>query len=342
LGCTHQILRRGVPAGFDERIIIEQIFSPIDITCFQWCYYFFRSQQGVNIIVSIKVNPMDQRIINLFDEYTHKPLTREVFLNRLSKLTGSMAAALTVLPMLEVNYAQAQTIPADDARLTIERVTYLGQGSEMKAYIARPKKKKKYAVVMIIHENRGLNPHIEDVTRRMALEGFLAIAPDALAPQGGTPTDADKARDMFSKIDAPTNLANFLKAFDYLKTRKDTTSKYGVIGFCWGGALTNQIAVNLPDLKVAVPFYGRQPEAADVPKIKAVVQAHYGAMDERINAGIPAFEEALKKAGTRYEIFVYEGAQHAFNNDTAPTRYHEASAKLAWSRAVALLQKELA
>ena len=285
---------------------------------------------------------MDQRIINLFDEYTHKPLTREVFMQKLAKLTGGMAAALTVLPMLEVNYAQAQTVPAQDERLFTEKISYPGQDGEMKAYIARPKKKKKYAVVMIIHENRGLNPHIEDVTRRMALEGFLAIAPDALAPQGGTPTDADKARDMFSKLDTAINLANFLRAFDYVKTRKDTNANYGVMGFCWGGALTNQVAVNLPTLKVAIPFYGRQPEAADVPKIKAFVQAHYGSLDERINAGIPAFEEAMKKTGTRYEIFIYEGAQHAFNNDTAPTRYHEPSAKLAWSRSIALLKKELA
>jgi carboxymethylenebutenolidase len=284
---------------------------------------------------------MDQRIINLFDEYTHKPLTREVFMKRLAKLTGGVTAAMAMLPMLEVNYASAQTVQDTDDRLLTERITYTGQGSEMKAYVARPKKKKKYPVVMIIHENRGLNPHIEDVTRRMALEGFLAIAPDALAPQGGTPTDADKAREMFGKLDAPTNLANFMKAFDYAKSRKDTTAKYGVMGFCWGGALTNQLAVNMANLKVAVPFYGRQPEGADVAKIKAAVQAHYGAMDERINAGIPAFEEALKKAGTRYEIFIYEGAQHAFHNDTAPTRYHEASAKLAWSRAVTLLKKEL-
>ena len=284
---------------------------------------------------------MDQRIINLFDEYTHKPLSREVFMKRLAKITGSVATALAVLPLLEVNYASAQTIQNEDDRLITERVSYTVQGGEMKAYVARPKKKKKYPVVMIIHENRGLNPHIEDVTRRMALEGFLAIAPDALSPLGGTPTDADKARELFSKLDAAVNLNNFIKAFNYASTRKDTSDNFGAMGFCWGGALTNQLAVNMPNLKVAVPFYGRQPEVADVSKIKAVVQAHYGSLDERINAGIPAFEEALKKSGTKYEIFIYEGAQHAFHNDTAPTRYHEASAKLAWSRAVALLKKEL-
>lgn len=284
---------------------------------------------------------MDQRIVNLYDEYTHKPLTREEFLKRLAVLTGSTAAALTVLPLIEVNYANAQTIQDTDPRLFTERVTYQGQ-TEMKAYVARPKEAKKYPTVMVIHENRGLNPHIEDVTRRMALEGFLAFAPDALGPQGGTPTDGDKARDMFAKLDNATNLQNFVKGFDYLATRKDSSGKFGCIGFCWGGALTNQMAVNVPSLKAAVPFYGRQPEAVDVPKIKAVMQCHYGGLDERINAGIPAFEEALKKAGTKYEIFVYEGAQHAFNNDTAPTRYNEAAAKLAWSRAIALFKKELA
>src|SRR5258707_5291039 len=284
---------------------------------------------------------MDQRIINLFDEYTHKPLGREVFLKKLVILTGSTAAAIAVLPLLEVNYAHAATIPDQDDRLITEKISYPGEGTDMKAYVARPKEEKKYPVVMVIHENRGLNPHIEDVTRRMALEGFLAIAPDALSPFGGTPTDADKARELFGQLDAAKNLSNFIKGFGYAKSRKDATQKSGCIGFCWGGALANQLAVNMPDLNVAVPFYGRQPDAADVPKIKAVVQLHYGGLDGRINSGIPAHEGALKKAGTRYELFVYEGAQHAFNNDTAPIRYNEAAAKLAWSRAIKLFQKEL-
>lgn len=284
---------------------------------------------------------MDQRIINLFDEYTHKPLSREEFLKRLAMLTGSTAAALTVLPLLEVNYAHAATVLQEDERLITERIAYAGEEGEMKAYVARPKKEQKYGAVMVIHENRGLNPHIEDVTRRMALEGFLAIAPDALSTQGGTPMDGDKATEMFGKLDATKNIKNFTKAFDYLKTRKDCNGKFGCMGFCWGGALANQMAVHVPDLKVAIPFYGRQPETVDVPKIKAFVQLHYGEQDERVNAGIPAYEEALKKAGIRYELFIYEGAQHAFHNDTAPTRYNEAAAKLAWSRAIELLKKEL-
>ena len=284
---------------------------------------------------------MDQKIINLFDEYTHKPLPREEFIKRLTTLTGSTAAALAVIPLLEVNYAKAATVELQDDRLMTENISYPGDGSDMKAYVARPKAQGKYPAVVVIHENRGLNPHIEDVTRRAALAGYLALAPDALSPLGGTPSDADQARDMFQKLDATKNLNNFIKAFDYLKTRKDCNGKFGVVGFCWGGGMVNQLAVNVPELKAAVAFYGRQPEAADVPKIKAAVQLHYAAMDERINAGIPAYEEALKKANVKYELYSYEGAQHAFHNDTAPTRYNEAAAKLAWERTIAFFQKNL-
>lgn len=284
---------------------------------------------------------MDQRIVNLFDEYTHKPLTREEFLGRLARLAGSTAAAMALLPLLEVNYAKAETVPPQDDRLLTEHVTWPGDGVEMKGYAARPKAKAKYAAVMVIHENRGLNPHIEDVTRRLALEGFLALGPDALSPLGGTPADADQARDLFQKLDAPKNLNNFIKGFDYLKSREDCNGKLGCIGFCWGGAMVNQLAVNVADLKAAVPFYGRQPEAGDVPKIKAALQLHYAGTDERINAGIPAYEEALKNAGTSYQLFMYDGAQHAFHNDTAPTRYNEVAAKLAWSRSVAFLKEKL-
>ena len=284
---------------------------------------------------------MDQRIINLFDEYTHKPLKREEFISRLTRLTGSTAAALAILPLLEVNYAKAATITDQDDRLVTETITYTGDGSDMKAYVARPKADGSYSAVVVIHENRGLNPHIEDIARRVALAGYLALAPDALSPQGGTPVDADKARDMFQKLDAPKNLNNFLKAFEYLKSRKDCNGKTGTVGFCWGGRMVNLMAVNNHDLKAAVAYYGSQPEAADVPKIKAAVQLHYGGLDERINAGIPAYEEALKKANVSYELYTYEGAQHAFNNDTAPTRYDEVAAKLAWERTLAFFKKHL-
>ena len=200
---------------------------------------------------------------------------------------------------------------------------------------------KPLTTVMVIHENRGLNPHIEDVTRRAAQAGYLAIAPDALSPLGGTVEDADKARDMFSKLDAAKTITNFVKGVDYGASRKDSTGKVGCVGFCWGGAMANNLAVNAPNLKAAVAFYGRQPVAEDVSKIKAAVQLHYGGLDERVNAGIPAYEKALKDAGKTYELYMYDNVNHAFHNDTAPTRYNEAAAKLAWTRTLAFFEKYL-
>lgn len=284
---------------------------------------------------------MDQRIINLFDEYTHKPLSRNEFFNRLISLTGSVAAATTALSLLEVNYAHAATILPQDDRIISEYINYPVEGGLMRAYVARPKPEGKYPAVMVIHENRGLNPHIEDVTRRAALEGFLAIAPDALSLQGGTPSDADKAREQFQQLDMPKTIAQFAAGFEYLKTRTDSTNKFGCIGFCWGGAMANNLAIQVPDLLAAVPFYGRQPALEEVPKIKAALQLHYAEQDERINAGITAYEEALKKAHISYEIFMYAGAQHAFHNDSAPTRYNESAAKLAWSRSIKFFNEKL-
>ncbi len=194
---------------------------------------------------------------------------------------------------------------------------------------------------MVIHENRGLNPHIEDVTRRLALEGFLAFAPNALAPLGGTPDNADKARELFQQLDAQRTLKNFIRGFEYVKTRPDCNGKLGCIGFCWGGGMANNLAIQVPDLLAAVPYYGRQPDLTEVPKIKAALLLHYAGLDERINAGIAAYEEALKNAGVRYQIHVYEGAQHAFNNDTSPARYHAEAARLARERTVAFLKAHL-
>jgi carboxymethylenebutenolidase len=283
---------------------------------------------------------MDQNIINLYDEYTHKPLSRNEFLRRLALLTGSTAAALTVLPMLEGNYVSAATITEDE--LFTEKISYPGVSGDMQAYVARPKKEGKYPAVIVIHENRGLNPHIEDVTRRAAKAGYLAIAPNALSPLGGTPANEDEARQLFTKLKPEDNLPNFIRVFDYLPARKDYNGKVGCVGFCWGGGMANDLAVNVPSLKAAVAFYGRQPKAEDVSKIKGAIQLHYGGLDERINAGIPAYEEALKKAAVPYEIYVYEGVNHAFHNDTAPTRYNEAAAKLAWQRTLAFFAKYLA
>lgn len=282
---------------------------------------------------------MDQRILNLFDEYTHKPLTRQVFLSRLTKLAGSTALAMTILPLLEGGYANAETVA--EKGLKIEDVTYPGDGSEMKGYLARPKGSKKLGSVIVIHENRGLTPHIKDIARRVAQAGYVALAPDALSPFGGTPTNEDTARELFGKIDNAKNLNNFIKGFDYLKSRKGNNGKTGVVGFCWGGGLVNQLAVNVPALNAAVAYYGAQPMAADVPKIKASLMLHYGGLDQRINAGIPAYEAALKAVGTKYQLYVYDGVNHAFNNDTSPERYNEAAAKLAWERTMKLFKETI-
>lgn len=282
---------------------------------------------------------MNQEIINLYDEYTHKPLSRGEFLKRLALLTGSTAAAMAILPMIEVNYAHAAVTKADD--LFTETITYPGVPNNMSAYIARPKAQKKYAAVIVIHENRGLNAHIEDVARRAANAGYLAIAPNALSALGTLPATEDEARAKFGELKAEDNLQNFKNAFDYLKTRKDFNGKAGCVGFCWGGAMSNNLAVNLPELKAAVAFYGRQPAEEDVSKIKAAVQLHYAGLDERVNAGIAAYEEALKKNNITYELYNYEGVNHAFHNDTAPARYNEAAAKLAWQRTLDFFGKYL-
>ena len=282
---------------------------------------------------------MDQQIINLYDEYTHKPLSRNEFLRRLALLAGGTAAAMTLLPLLEVNYAHASITTQED--LFTERITYPGINGDMQAYVARPKAEKKYAAVVVIHENRGLNAHIEDVARRAAKAGFLAIAPNALSSLGGTPENEDEARTKFQQLKAEDSLQNFIKVFDYLPGRKDCNGKFGCLGFCWGGAMANNLAVNIPSLKAAVPFYGRQPAAEDVPKIKAALQFHYGGLDERVNAGITAYEDALKKNNISYESYTYEGAQHAFHNDNAPTRYNEAAAKQAWQRTINFFNKYL-
>lgn len=282
---------------------------------------------------------MDQKIINLYDEYTHKPLTRKEFLKRLSIITGSMAASLALLPLIETGCAPANKTQSED--LFTGYATWGGVNGEMKAYIARPQKKKRYPAVVVIHENRGLNAHIEDVARRAAKAGYLAIAPNALAPLGGTPANEDEARQLFTTLKPDESLKNFISVFDYLNTRDDCNGHYGCVGFCWGGAMANNLAVNVPSLRAAVAFYGRQPDVADVPKIKAAVQLHYGGLDERVNAGKDAYEAALKAAGIKYEQYVYEGVNHAFHNDTSTARYNEAAAKLAWERTLRFFNDEL-
>jgi carboxymethylenebutenolidase len=282
---------------------------------------------------------MDQRIINLYDEYTHQPLSRNEFLRRLALLAGGTAAAMALLPMIEVNYAHA-AVTNDDGLFT-ERIAYPGVNGEMQAYVARPEKMKDYPAVIVIHENRGLNAHIEDVTRRAAKAGYLAIAPNALAPIGGTPANEDEARTKFRELKQADSEANFIKAFDYLKSRKDYDGNVGCVGFCWGGAMANTLAINVPELKAAVAFYGRQPAAENVSKIKAAIQLHYAGLDEGVNKGIADYEAALKKNNITYELHMYEDVNHAFHNDTAPTRYNEAAAKLAWKRTLDFFDKHL-
>ena len=280
---------------------------------------------------------MNPKIEEYLDKYQNGQIDRREFLKKTAMLAGGAAIVLTGIP----SFSYAQIVPEDDPRLDIEMITYQGESGEILAYMAKPKDAGKLPAVIIIHENRGLLPHIKDVTRRMALEGFIVVAPDALSPVGGTPNTGEDTRPLFQKIDYEKTKKDFSAAVKYLQTNPQTTGKVGCTGFCWGGAMTNHVAVNSPDLKAAVPYYGSQPAAEDVPKIKASMVLHYAGEDTRINSGIPAFEEALKKAGIEYEIFMYEGAQHAFNNDTNPDRYHPEAAKLAWERTVRFFKEKL-
>jgi carboxymethylenebutenolidase len=282
---------------------------------------------------------MDQRIINLYDEYTHSGISRKDFIKKLAILTGGTAMALTVLPLLENNYAAAAETGAEN--LSLENITYPGVEGEMKAFLARPKGKKHLGAVLVIHENRGLNPHTIAVTKRVASAGFLAMGVDALSPFGGTPADEDKARELIGQLDPDKNLQNYLKGLDYLRKHKDGNGKVGCVGFCWGGGMANKLAVNDPELLAAVAYYGAQAKTEDVGKIKANILLHYAGLDERINAGIPAYEAALKSNHIPYQLFIYDGVNHAFNNDTSPLRYNEAAAKLAWGRTIDLFKSKL-
>jgi len=285
---------------------------------------------------------MDQRIIDLYDHFTHGGMNRRAFLDKLTSLAGSAAAAAALLPILQNDYARADTVDEKDPRITAETVEIPGvQG--LKGYLVRPKSAGgKLPTVIVIHENRGLNPHIKDVTRRMATEGFIALGLDYLSPIGGTPSDEDKGREMISQLKQPDVIAAGKAAVAYLKALPDGNGKVGAVGFCWGGGAVNNLAVADPDLSAGVAYYGAQPKAEDVPKIRAALLLHYAGLDTRINAGIPAYEEALKKAGKTYELYTYEGANHAFNNDTNKARYDKEAADLAWKRTVAFLKKHLA
>jgi len=282
-----------------------------------------------------------QEMIALFDDYTHLSLDRRKFLDNLAKLAGSMTAATAAAALMASN-AQAQgLVPETDERLDIADVTYPGAKGEMKGYLAVPREGGPFPAVIVVHENRGLNAHIRDVTRRMALEGFVALAPDYLSDLGGTPTDEDAARGLFQQLRPGDVTANGIATIAWLEEHPKSTGKVGAIGFCWGGGTVNNLAVASPDLLAAVPYYGSQPSAGDVAMIKGKVMAHYGGLDERINAGIPAFEETLKAAGIDYQIFIYEGANHAFNNDTSAARYDKDASDLAWQRTIEFLKATL-
>ena len=284
---------------------------------------------------------MDQKITTIYNEYRQGQTNRRDFIRKLAMIAGSTTAALALLPVLEENSLKASALIQDDADLITEFITYPAATGDMKAFLARPKSGRKFPAVIVIHENRGLVPHIREVAKRMAKEGFLAIAPDALSPVGGTPEDISNVGELFKQLKPEETTKNFVAAVKYLKTNPMSNGKVGCTGFCWGGAMTNQVAVNAPDLDAAVPYYGRQPLAEDVAKIKAPIMAHYAGNDQGINAGIAAFEEALKKNKKEYQIFIYEGANHAFNNDSNPERYNEQAAKLAWGRTVGFFKEKL-
>jgi carboxymethylenebutenolidase len=285
----------------------------------------------------------DQELLILFDAYVHGDLDRRGFLDRAQKFAVGGLTAVGILASLQPNFAAAQVIPKDDARVKTETVTIAspdGYGS-IKAYVAKPANATgKLPAVLVIHENRGLNPHIEDITRRIALDGYIAFAPDALTPLGGYPGDEDKARTEFAKLDQAKTRNDFLASYAALKARADVTAKIGAVGFCYGGGIVHFLSTRLPDLAAGVPFYGNHPVAEDAAKVKAPLQIHFAGIDERINAAWPAYEAALKAAGARYVAHTYPNTQHGFNNDTTP-RFDTAAAKLAWERTMSFFKQNL-
>lgn len=286
---------------------------------------------------------MDQKIIDLYDGYIHGQMSRRDFIDRAAALVGSTAVAAGLLPLLSSDYAKAETIPATDPRLASERISYDTPKGKVSAYLSRPKAKGKRPAVIVIHQDKGLNPHIEDVARRLGAEGFLALAPDLLAPYGGTPASEDEALNLFrTKLDRE-DLAIPLATIALLKTHPESTGKVGAVGFCFGGGVVDRMALNSPDLAAAVAYYGTPPAdyKTKVKDIKAPLLLHYGALDTRVDATIPDWEAALKANNKKYQIYMYEGANHAFNDDTAGPRYNKAAADLAWSRTLPFLKEHL-
>ena len=285
----------------------------------------------------------DQELLILFDAYVHGAMDRRGFLDRAQKFAVGGLTAAGILASLSPNFAMGQVVPKDDKRVStsmIEFASPAGSGT-VKAYLARPAGVTgKLPGVLVVHENRGLNPHIEDIARRLALEGYMAFAPDALTPLGGYPGDEDKARELFGKLDQAKTREDFIAAANTLKARADCSGKFGVVGFCYGGGVAHMLSIRMPDLAAAVPFYGNSPAAEDAAKVKAPLLIHFAAVDERINAAWPTYEVALKAANVRFTAHTYPGTQHGFNNDTTP-RFDTAAAKLAWDRTLAFFAQTL-
>jgi len=290
-----------------------------------------------------KATDFDQNLLNLFDQYVHGFITRREFLESASRFAVGGLTAAGILESLNPNYVQAQQILEDDSRLRVEPIEYPSpQGSgTIRGQLARPANSSgKLPGILVIHENRGLNSHIKDVARRAGLAGFLALAPDALTPLGGYPGNDDDGRELQRQLDRGKMTEDFVAAAAYLKSHPECSGKVGVVGFCFGGGMANTLAVRIPDLAGAVPFYGGQPDAEDVPRIKAPLLLHYASLDQRVNAGWPEYETALKANGVTYTAHMYEGANHGFHNDTTP-RYDEAAAKLAWRRTIDFFNQTL-
>jgi carboxymethylenebutenolidase len=285
---------------------------------------------------------MNRGIVELYDKYTHEGMPRREFLARLARLAGGTAAASLLLPLLENHYASAATVAADDPNLVAGRENFDGPGGAVSCYVAHPDDAPaKRPAVVVIHENRGLNAHIEDVARRLALAGFLAVAPDALSGSGGTPANEDEARTRIGELDREQALAIYLGAVRFAAGHARSTGKVGCVGFCWGGGMAGRLAANSAELDAAVVFYGMPPEAAEAARVHVPLLLNYAGLDTRINVAVPAFEQTLKAANARYELFRYDGVDHAFHNDTNAARYNAEAARLAWQRSVDFLAKQL-
>ncbi|MNE15018.1 Carboxymethylenebutenolidase [compost metagenome] len=294
-------------------------------------------------MTELKKEDIKQEVFDLYDDYAHNRVNRREFIHKLSAYAVGGITVASLMSFIMPDYVNAIQIKEDDPRLTSEYITYQSPkgGGSIKALVSKPADaKKKLGGIIVVHENRGLNPHIEDVARRAALAGFISVAPDALTPLGGYPGNDDAGRELQSKRDRNEMLEDFIAAYDYLKNHPDCNGKVGVVGFCFGGWISNMMAVRIPDLAAAVPFYGGQPATEDVPKIKAPLLIHYAELDTRVNEGWPAYEKALKENHKEYTVYIYPNTNHGFHNDTTP-RYDKAAAELAWSRTIDFFNKKL-